>query len=407
MSFNPLEPSIPLEGIPTRIRSIEPISARVGTRNQLVVKIQSAEGVVGWGEAGFSGREQAVAAAINHFADFLVGKDCREIGRLWQECYRSQYFEGGRVITAAISAIDIALHDLLGKTYGLPVYQLLGGKQRERIPAYASCYCESYAGDAGSFTAAVLDEVAGLVEQGWTSIRVPIAGHSAKDIFEPRESIVDTAKRIAAIRERFGMGLMLGIDYHHRLSIGEAASFCQRLQRGALDYIEEPIRDETPEAYRELRRLCDVPFAIGEEFSSKWQAAPYIESNLTQYLRIDISNIGGFTEAMKVIGWAEMHYIDLMPHNPLGAICTAATVHMSAATALFSYTETHQLPNCPLGFHHPDIFPLQHQLAGDGYPVLDAPGLGIEVNEEALRKSEALNWNPPFLRRRDGSLTNW
>lgn len=393
--------------VPTRIRSIEPIAARVGTRNQLVVKIVSEDGVVGWGEAGFSGREQAVAATIRHFADLLIGRDCRETARLWQECYRSQYFEGGRVITAALSAIDIALHDLLGKTLGVPVYQLLGGKQRERVPAYASCYSESYAGNSAAFTGAVLDEVAGLVEAGWTSIRVPMAGHSANDIFEPRESISETARRIIAIRERFGMDLMLGIDYHHRLSVAEAASFAQRLPAAALDYIEEPIRDETPEAYRALRKLTTIPFAIGEEFSSKWQAAPYIEENLTQFLRIDISNIGGFTEAMKVIGWAEMHYIELMPHNPLGAICTAATVHMSAATALFSYTETHQLPNCPLGFHHPDIFPVQHNLAGDSYPVLDAPGLGVEVNEEALRRSEALNWNPPLLKRRDGSLTNW
>ncbi|OLP59695.1 galactonate dehydratase [Xaviernesmea oryzae] len=393
--------------VPTRIRSVEPIAARVGTRNQLVVKVTSEDGVIGWGEAGFSGREQAVAATIKHFADFLVGRDCREIGRLWQECYRSQYFEGGRVITAAISAIDIALHDLLGKTLNVPVYQLIGGKQRERVPAYASCYAESYAGNVTAFTEAVLDEVAGLVEDGWTSIRVPVAGHSANEIFEPRESINETARRIIAIRERFGMDLMLGIDYHHRLSVAETASFAQRLPAAALDYIEEPIRDETPEAYRALRKLTTIPFAIGEEFSSKWQAAPYIEENLTQFLRIDISNIGGFTEAMKVIGWAEMHYIELMPHNPLGAICTAATVHMAAATALFSYTETHQLPNCPLGFHHPDIFPTQHNLVGDGYPVLDAPGLGIEVNEEALRRSEALNWNPPFLRRRDGSLTNW
>ncbi len=119
--------------------------------------------------------------------------------------------------------------------------------------------------------------------------------------------------------------VVLGIDYHHRLSVAEAASFCQRMPSGTLDFLEEPIRDETPEAYESLRTMTDVPFAIGEEFASKWQFLPFIERGITQFARVDVCNVGGLTEAMKVAGWCEAHYIDLMPHNPLGAICTAAT----------------------------------------------------------------------------------
>ena len=125
-------------------------------------------------------------------------------------------------------------------------------------------------------------------------------------------------------REELGRTAVLGTDYHHRLSVAETASFCQMMPMGTLDFIEEPIRDECPEAYETLRKMTDIPFAIGEEFSSKWQFLPYIERGITNYARLDICNVGGFTEAMKVAGWAEAHYIDLMPHNPLGPICAAA-----------------------------------------------------------------------------------
>ena len=140
-------------------------------------------------------------------------------------------------------------------------------------------------------------------------------GHS---VFEPRESVAITAEWHTALREAVGPGPVIGPDFHHRLSVAEAASYCQRMPPGTIDFLEEPIRDETPAAYAVLRSMTDVPFAIGEEFSSKWQFAPYIEQGLTNFARLDICNVGGFTEAMKVAGWCETHYIDLMPHNPVG-----------------------------------------------------------------------------------------
>ena len=388
------------------IAEITPFIARIGIRNQLLVKVMTREGVAGWGEAGLSGRENAVAAAIRHFADFLVGRDARNIAALWQECYRSQYFEGGRVLTAAISAIDIALHDVLARTLGVPVWQLLGGRQRDTVPAYATCYTE---GDRNEevLPPALSDEIAELVRQGWTSLRIPFVGIGAATRFEPRDSLAPTARRVIAVRERFGDGLTLGIDYHHRLSPAEAASFCQRLPEGALDYLEEPIRSENPSAYAALRQLTNVPFAVGEEFSSKWQAAPFLEQDLIQYLRLDICNIGGFTEAMKVLALAETHYIEAMPHNPLGAVSTAATLHMAAATAIFGATETHQTSNAGLAFHDARIFPVQPVLSGTSYPVPNGPGLGVEVDEDALRHAVVAGWEPPHLRRSDGSFTNW
>jgi galactonate dehydratase len=371
----------------------------VGIRNQLLVKVETDKGLFGWGESGLSGRERAVVGAIEHYREFLIGKNAMQIGRIWQEMYRSQYFEGGRVLQAAISAIDIALHDIKGKALGVPVYELLGGKQRDRIPTFAST------GDTAEGDTAIA-RAEELKELGFEAIRFFPEGQDSRDIFEPRRSIGGTARMLNRAREVLGDGIVLGIDYHHRLSVAEAASFCGKLGRGVLDFLEEPIRDETPEAYQSLRTMTDVPFAIGEEFSSKWQFLPYIERGIHQFNRIDVCNVGGLTEAMKVAGWSEAHYVDLMPHNPLGPVCTAATIHFAAAVANFSWLET-RAPEAALGFDNSDFFPVQPRLDGVAYPVGDAPGLGVEINEDLLEKQSFRFWEAPHLRRSDGSVTNW
>jgi len=383
----------------TKIASIEPLLARVGIRNQLLVKVITDDGIVGWGESGLSAREESVAATVRHFAQFLVGQDSRKIGRIWQETYRSQYFEGGRVFTAALSAIDLALYDILGKRLNVPVYQLLGGRQRDIIPTFAST--------AATSSEEALTQMHVLVEAGWDCVRVVPSYYETGQLFEPRKSIAQTSIDLQKYRAVFGAELALGIDYHHRLSVAETASFCNMLPPGTLDFLEEPIRHETPEAYATLRGMTNIPFAVGEEFASKWAAAPYIEQGLTQYMRLDICNIGGFTEAMKVAGWCERHYIDLMPHNPLGPVCTAATVHMCAAVPNFSWLETRQSPVESLGFHDPELFPIQVNLEGSVYVVPDTPGLGVEVNEDAIRAAKPTHVEPPHLRRPDGSVTNW
>lgn len=383
-----------------KITEIEPICAHIGRRNQLLVKISTDEGIAGWGESGLSGREKAVIGALEHFAEILIGQDPMAAGRIWQELYRSQYFEGGRVLTAAQSAIDIALYDIKGKALGVPVYDLLGGKQRDRVPAFASTSVPP-----GNEMIAQAQQ---LVDLGWQCFRLSPAAHGTKEIYDPRVSIAETARWMVRAREILGSDPVIGIDYHHRLSVAEAASFCQRMPPGTLDFLEEPIRDETPAAYQALRRMTDVPFAIGEEFASKWQALPYLEQGLTQFMRVDICNIGGFTEAMKVAGWCEAHYVDLMPHNPLGPICTAASVHMAAAVANFSWLESRDTPVEQCGFNAPHLFPQQPPLVGAFYEVPDTPGLGVEVDEAALRGTRAtVGGGAPRLRRPDGSVTNW
>ena len=366
----------------------------------MLVKIETDEGIYGWGESGFSGRELGVKGIMEHYREFLIGKDPMSRGGLWQEMYRSQYFEGGRVLTGAISAIDIALYDLVGKSLDVPVYQLLGGKQRDFVPAFATTSHPSSA-------EAQIADVKLLIENEWNVIRLVPALFSDENIFEPRESIPLTAAWVTQLREAVGSEPVIGMEYHHRLSVAEAASFCQRLPRGALDFLEEPIRDECPEAYESLRTMVDIPFAIGEEFSSKWAFQPYLERGLANFARVDVCNVGGLTEAVKVAAMAETHYIDLMPHNPLGPICTAATIHLAAAVTNFAWMEVRLSPTENCGFYDTEYFPEQHKLVGARYPVPAGPGLGVEVNEELIAKQSFRFWEAPHLHQRDGGFTNW
>lgn len=368
-----------------------------GIRNLCLVKVETDEGHYGWGESGLSARELAVQGAVQHYREFLLNRDPMRLGALWQEMYRSQYFEGGRVLTSAISAIDIALHDLVAKKLGVPVYQLLGGAHRDFVPGFVTTQ-QPMGPD-------LIDEVKELQYAGWPAIRtmpgMPDTGGD-KSLYEPWESLAFTAEWLTKLRDSVGLSPVLGIDFHHRLSVAEAASFCQRMPPGTLDFLEEPIRDETPQAYAALRQMTDVPFAIGEEFSSKWAFLPYIEQGLTNFSRLDICNVGGFTEAMKVAGWSEAHYIDLMPHNPLGPVSTAANIHYGAAVPNFAWLEVRALE-----FTFSDeLFPLQPKMEGTRYAVPTRPGLGVEVNEERLNEPFEF-WEAPHFHRRDGSFTNW
>lgn len=384
---------------PMKITDIKLYPISLSDRNMFIVKVETDQGIIGWGEGGLSTRELAEAGAVRHYREFLIGRDPLRRGALWQEMYRSQYFEGGRVLTAAISAIDIALHDICGKVLGIPVYKLLGGNQRDVVPCFGTIW--------GSSASELIDKANTYLHNKWPAIRIE-AYEEGGNVYDPRKSIAVTADWMVKMRETLGLEPVLGVEYHHRLSVAEAASFCQRIPSGTLDFLEEPIRDETPEAYEELRKMVDVPFAIGEEFSSKWIFAPYIERGITNFARIDICNVGGFTEAMKVAGLAELHYIDLMPHNPLGPICTAATIQLGAAVPNFAWMEVWASPTGELNFD-PDLFPLGPKLDGANFIVPETPGLGIEVNETLLiKKAEGFTFREmPHFRRPDGSHTNW
>lgn len=385
-----------------KITAVRSFPVWIGRRNQLLVKIETDDGVYGLGESGLSGREKAVMGAVEHYAQFLIGRDPFAAGALWQEMYRSQYFEGGRVLTAAISAIDLALYDIKGKALGVPVYELLGGKQRDTIPCFVTVPLPI--DDEGS------QLLRKRLAEGWSVIRfgAPRPDPQTPELFNPRVAAAQAARFLAVGREIAGAEPVLGTDLHHRFSVAETASIFQKLPRGTLDFVEEPIRDECPAAYETLRTMVDVPFAIGEEFSSKWQFLPYIESGLTNFARIDICNVGGFTEAMKVAGWAEAHYIDIMPHDPLGPVCTAASIHLCAAVANMAWLETRpDMEGSEVESQLSAVFKGLPRLDGTAFPVPKKPGLGIELAEGFTEPEAITFWEPMHHHRSDGSYTNW
>ncbi|NQW19062.1 MAG: mandelate racemase/muconate lactonizing enzyme family protein [Chloroflexi bacterium] len=384
-----------------KITAIKSYPAWSVWRNVYLVKIETDEGIYGWGEGGTAWRELGMKGVVDHLSQWVIGKDPMEVGRLWQEMYRSAYFEGGRVVTGAMSAIDIALYDIIGKKLGVPVYQLLGGRQREWVPCFATT--------SGVDAEEMLASAQSLADDGWECMRLRVVPEFEEgNIFEPRLDIPLQVDALIRAREQLGREIRIGIDYHHRLSVAETATFCQSMPPGTLDFLEEPIRDETVGAYEALRQMTPVPFALGEEFSSKWQFLPFIEKGLTNYARVDLGIVGGFTEAQKVAGWAEAHYIDLMPHNPLGPINTAASAHLAMATPNFAWLEMFQRSE-EAELEADKLYPGNFRARGGRMEVPALPGLGIDVDEDAIANSPMHpdDWITTRLRRRDGSVQNW
>ena len=375
-------------------------------RGLCLVKIETVDGQYGWGEAGPSawGRELAAEGIVTHFRELLIGRDPRDIGALWQEMFRKgSGLDGGRVEMAAVSAIDVALHDLVAKSLGVPVYRLLGGRHRDVVP----CFTPTVNPEAPD----AVEIVRSMLAEGWDVLRLSMGGE-ANGVFEPRHSIAVTARGLIELREAVGPEPVLGIDYHTMLTITEAASFCQRLPPSTLDFIEDPIHAETPASYRALRRMTEVPFALGEAFTSKWDWLPFIEEDLVNLARIDIANVGGFTEAMKVAAMCEAHYIEMMPHLAISPIQTATIIHFAAAVPNFAWMEDRHRDSRALvegkrsSYCPPDsnLYPTHLEPDGVSWPVPTGPGLGVEINEEMLEAPYELSPETP-TRRRDGSLT--
>ena len=364
-------------------------------RDLFVVKVETDEGIYGIGEGGISGRELAMQGTVTHFRDVLVGRDPFEIEDIWQTLFRGGFFPGGTILSAAISAIDIALWDIKGKALGVPVYQLLGGKCRDRVDVYVG-FAE-LSEDTDKAVASALERV----EEGWRYIRTA-PGCTSPDRFEPADVIEDAIRGWHAVREAVGQKIRMCMDVHTRLSPIHAVQLCRGIEDSRPFFIEDPIRSEEPSALRTVRHHTSVPLAVGEQYSSKWAFRQVIEEQLCDYARIDLCNVGGLTEARKVAGWCEVHYIDVIPHNPLGPVSTAACVHLDFAINNFAVQELGGGAGMLA-----EVFGEQMALVDNAFPLPTAPGLGVTFDEvEALKRPMEM-WDPPRLSRDDGAFTNW
>ncbi|MBI4219018.1 MAG: mandelate racemase/muconate lactonizing enzyme family protein [Chloroflexi bacterium] len=384
----------------TKITSY-PIQDSAGAR-YFFVKVDTDTGISGLGEVGIRWWGKAIKDAIDHLSQLVIGQDPWSTERLWQHMFRGSFFPADKVYCCAISAIDVALWDIKGKAAGLPVYKLLGGPVRDMVV----CYPHTQGRDLKS----LVENCKKAVDDGWKFVRwgqpetAGVLEAREQSRLEPVESIRLAVEQMEAVRNAVGPNIQICFDVHTRLDPPAVIQMCRDLEAFKPFFIEDPLRSENPGSYRLLRQQVRLPIAAGEQWASKWPFREVIEEDLIDYARIDLCIVGGLTEALKVTHWAETHYIDIVPHNPLGPVSAAACVSLCMASTNVGVQE---MPRKP-GTYSTDLFPVQIGWK-DGYAYCnDAPGLGVEFNVAAAEKAavDPTGW-PPLLRRNDGAFTNW
>jgi galactonate dehydratase len=380
-----------------KITAIEGFPVSTGARNNLFVCVDTDQGIYGVGESGLSGRELAVMGAIEHFKPLLLGQDPCRIEHLWQTLFRGGFFPANRVLGSAISAIDIALWDILGKSLGVPIYQLLGGRTRDRVV----CYPHAQVPGEGDDVQALVSNCQRLVAEGWKFVRWGLPQHG--DVLEPTQAVRTALRQLESVRAAVGDDVEICLDIHTRLQLSDAVRLCRESERFRPFFMEDPLRAENTHLYHRLREQTAVPIAAGEQMAGKWEFRELIEDDLIDYCRVDLCIAGGISEARKIAGWCETHGIRLATHNPLGPVSTAACLQLNLACSNVGVQEQPRRPGTSLN----DVVPVQVEWQ-DGYLLPPArPGLGIEFDREAARRSPFQMVEPPHLRRLDGSFTNW
>ncbi len=367
-------------------------AARVG----IYVKIETDTAYYGVGEATLGSSPRAVLGLLNDLEHWLIGADPARIEFLWQQCYRRLFFRGGPVTGSALSGIDQALWDLAGKVLGVPVHRLLGGRARDRLRYYVHVGGET----ADMAAASALRAVA----RGATAIRFSaVQATDSTGLHDHRAAVDRTVEHTRAIREAVGSEVDILVECHGRFDPPWAIELCNRVEVFRPFFVEDPIRHEYRDALAQVRTHVAVPLAMGERAHDKWDMRELIERDYVDYLRPDVCNCGGITELRKIAAYAEVHHINLVPHNVAGPIGTAAGVHLAFATqnialieapwALRDGTETLSGP-------YPRV---------DGGYILppEEPGLGVDFDEIACAAVPFTPWLLPEILAPDGSVRDW
>jgi galactonate dehydratase len=364
------------------------------------LRIDTDEGIAGWGEPIVEGRAHTVAACVDEMADYLVGQDPLRIEEHWQVLTKGNFYRGGPVLSSAVAGIDQALWDIAGKAYGVPVYQLLGGHVRDRVRMYGWI--------GGDRPSEVADAALAMKESGFTAIKMN-AGAELRRI-DTAASVQAIADRVGAVREACGPEFDIAIDFHGRLTVAMARRVLPLLEPHLPFFVEEPL---VPEMSPHLESICSstsVPIATGERLFSRWDFKPVLGSGVA-IVQPDLSHAGGISEVRRIAAMAEAYDVALAPHCPLGPIALAASlqVDLAAPNALIQEQS--------LGIHYNQESDLLDYLVDksvfafkDGYverPL--GPGLGIEVDAKAVEEAAKVGhrWRTPTFRRDDGSLAEW
>jgi galactonate dehydratase len=367
----------------------------------LFVKVSTDEGIAGWGEPIVEGHAATVLAAVREMEDALIGADPDRIEDLWQWLYRARFYRGGPVMMSAIAGINQALWDIKGKRLGLPVYRLLGGPVREKVQVYSWV-----GGDRPADVAIMAKE---RQAQGFTAVKMNATEESHYiSSFDKIEAVVE---RIAAVREACGSGMGIAVDFHGRVHKPMAKSLAKELEPYHLMFIEEPVLPENNEALRDIANHTSTPIATGERMYSRWDFKPLLEAGYADIIQPDLSHAGGISEVVKIAAMAEAYDVAIAPHCPLGPIALAACLQVDAVAHNTLIQEQ------SLGIHYnqgndlldylvdPGVFAYEN-----GYVRLStAPGLGIEIDEEVVRRQAQVGhqWRSPVWRMEDGSIAEW
>ncbi|MFD2298882.1 galactonate dehydratase [Paracidovorax citrulli] len=365
------------------------------------LKIETDEGIDGWGEPILEGRAHTVAAAVEELADYLVGKDPRNIEDHWTVLYRGGFYRGGGIHMSALAGIDQALWDIKGKALGVPVSELLGGGVRDRIRVY------SWIG--GDRPAETARQARDAVDRGFTAVKMN--GTEEMQFVDTFDKVERCLQNVAAVREAVGPHVGIGVDFHGRVHRPMAKVLIKELEPYRLMFIEEPVLSEHDEALKEIARISSTPIALGERLYSRWDFKRVLQEGYADIVQPDPSHAGGITETRKIASMAEAYDVALALHCPLGPIALAANLQLDAVCYNAFIQEQ------SLGIHYnqdndlmdyvsnPQVFAYQ-----DGMVAIPrGPGLGIEVNEDYVRERAAQGhrWRNPVWRHRDGSLAEW
>ncbi|WP_026052764.1 D-mannonate dehydratase ManD [Gayadomonas joobiniege] len=391
-------------------------------RNFVTVKIITEQGIYGIGDATLNGREMAVATMLEeHIAPCLIGRDAHNIEDIWQYLYKGVYWRKGPVNMAAIAAIDMALWDIKGKVANLPVYQLLGGKSRHAVNLYAHANGESISD--------TLDKAEALIKQGFKAIRLQAAipGLAVtygvlgdkKDYFElqgsrplPPEETWSTKKYFAMVvelfkqaRERLGDQIDFLHDVHSRLTPIESARLGKLLEPYDLFFLEDASIAENQDNYQVIRQHTTTPLAIGETYNSIWECKSLIQNQHIDFIRTAATHAGGITAMRRIADFANLFNVRTAPHGApdLSPICFAAHMHLNISAPNFAIQEFVGFDNEQLN----QVFKHNYTVESGMAFVSDAPGLGIDFDEDAAKALPYKRSYLPVSRLEDGTVWNW
>lgn len=367
----------------------------------LFLKITTDSGLTGWGEPVVEGRADTVKTAVEELSGCLIGQNPMNIEDLWQVMYRGGFYRGGPVMMSAIAGVDQALWDIKGKYYNAPVYDLLGGKCRDKLKVY------SWIG--GDRPSDIVNNAKEKMSQGFTAVKMNATEelHYIDD-FQKIDAVL---KRVAALRENFGYTLEIGIDFHGRVHKPMAKVLAKELEPYRLMFIEEPVLPENNEALREIAAHTSIPIATGERMFSRWDFKKLLIDGYVDIIQPDLSHAGGITECRKIATMAEAFDVAVAPHCPLGPIALASCIQLDACTPNAFIQEQ------SIGIHYNtgnDVLDYLKDPAVFAYDngFVDIPkgaGLGVEVNEEKVMECAAKghDWKNPYWRNYDGTVAEW